>query len=152
MEAPMTTITPEQRKAVREAGAEPVRLTDPESNDAYYLIKEEVFERVRDAIQPRSVLDLEIPEGILQAQDAFFRDLPRLLEDRKLAGKWVAYTGTGRVKVGRTQREVIEECLRRGLPSDQYDVFIIRPQSREPEEVDGGPYEFEEFLPEPDAP
>lgn len=40
-------ITPEQKQAVERAGREPVRLSDPETSDAYYLIREEVFERLK---------------------------------------------------------------------------------------------------------
>jgi hypothetical protein len=40
------------------------------------------------------------------------------------------------VKVARSEARVVQECLRRGLSDDQYDVFLIAPQSREPEEVD----------------
>jgi hypothetical protein len=32
--------------------------------------------------------------------------------------------------------EVIRECLRRGLSSNEYDIFLIRSQSTEPEELD----------------
>jgi hypothetical protein len=131
----MVSLTPEQRQLVEQSGTEPVRLTDPETNDAYYLLKAEVFERVRDVIQPKPVTDLEIPEGIRRSQEAFFRDLPGLLLDRKLRGQWVAYRGDERVKVDHTQKDVILECNRRGLKDDEYDVFVIEPQSPEPEEV-----------------
>ena len=80
--------------------------------------------------------EVNIPEGIRRSQEAFFRDLPELLKNRRLRGKWVAYHGDERVKIGRTQTEVIKECNRRGLETDQYDVFVIEPQSQEPEEVD----------------
>jgi hypothetical protein len=119
----MVSLTPEQRQAVELAGTEPVRFEDPETHDAYYLLKAEVFERVRDVIQPKSDAASEIPEGIRRSQEAFFRDLPGLLQDRRLRGQWVAYRGDERVKVGRTQKDVILECNRRGLKEDEYDVF-----------------------------
>ena len=53
-----------------------------------------------------------------------------------LRGKWVAYHRDERVATGPTQTDVIKECNRRGLKSDSYDVFVIEPQGREPEEVD----------------
>jgi hypothetical protein len=135
MDVPMT-LTPELRQAVQNAGEEPVRLEDPETHVAYYLLKAEVFERVRDVIQPKAVADPEIPEGIRKSQEAFFHYLPGLLQDRRMRGQWVAYRGDERVKVGRTQKDVILECNRRGLKEDEYDVFVIEPQSPEPEEVD----------------
>jgi hypothetical protein len=59
-----------------------------------------------------------------------------MLKDRRLRGKYVAYHGDERVKVGKSDVEVIQECVARGLADDEYDVFIIEPQSREPEEID----------------
>ncbi len=51
-------------------------------------------------------------------------------------GKYIAYHGTERVKVGRSQTEVVRECHRRRLSDDEFDAFIIEPQSPESEEVD----------------
>jgi hypothetical protein len=149
-EESMSTITPEQRREIEQAGGEPVRVTDPETNDAYYLLKAEVFERIRDVIQSGSVAGQVVPEGILRSKAAFLRDLPRLLENKKLARQWVAYHGEERIGVARTERELIQECLRRGLKQDEYYVDMVIPHSPEPEEIEGGgPYEFEEFIPHP---
>ena len=81
---------------------------------------------------------MQIPEGIRRSQEAFFRDLPAMLRDRRLRGKYVAFHRDERVKVARSDSEVIRACLDRGLADDEYDVFIIEPQSSEPEEVDSG--------------
>jgi hypothetical protein len=131
-----TGLTPEQRRLVEEAGDRPVRIEDSEMHQAYVLIRADVYERVRNVLEARPVLDLQVPEGIRRSQEAFFRDLPELLKDRRLRGKYVAYHGNERVKVAKSETEVIRECLRRGLSDDQYDIFIIKPQSPEPEEVD----------------
>jgi hypothetical protein len=132
-----TGLTPEQRRLIEEAGDRPVRLEDPELHEAYVLIRADVYERVRDVLEPTaSILDLPVPEGVRRSQEGFFRDLPQLLKDRQLHGRFVAYHGDERVKIARSEPEVIRECLRRGLRPDQYDVFVIRPQSPEPEEVD----------------
>jgi hypothetical protein len=132
-----TGLTPEQRRLVEEAGDRPVRLEDPELHQAYVLIRAEVYERVRDVLEPtRSIVDLPVPEGVHRSQEGFFRDLPQLLKDSKLHGRFVAYHGDERVKIARSEPAVIRECLRRGLRPDQYDIFVIRPQSPEPEEVD----------------
>ncbi len=132
----LTGLTPEQRRLVEEAGDRPVRIEDPEMHQAYVLIRADVYERVRDVLEARPVLDLQVPEGIRRSQEAFFRDLPEMLKNRRLRGKFVAYHGSERVKVAKSGTDVIRECLRRGLQSDQYDIFVIRPQSPEPEEVD----------------
>ena len=96
----------------------------------------EVYDRLKEATEPSPAIEPGIPEGIRRSQEAFFRDLPELLKDRKLHGKWVAYHGDEPVKVGRTQTDVIRECNRRGLHREEYDVFVIEPRSPEPEEVD----------------
>jgi hypothetical protein len=57
------------------------------------------------------------------------------LMNRRMRGKYSAYHGDERVKVGRSQTEVVRECLKRGLTDDEYDVFVIEPQSRESEDV-----------------
>ena len=132
----MIGLTPEQRRLVEQAGDQPVHIEDTEMHQAYVLIRADVYERVRDVIEPRSGEELRVPEAIRKSQEAFFRDLPEMLRDRRLQGKYVAYHGDERVKIGRSEVEVIRECLRRGLHADRYDVFVIRPQSSEPEEVD----------------
>ena len=50
----LTGLTPEQRRLVEEAGDRPVRIEDPELHQAYVLIRADVYERVRDVIEPRS--------------------------------------------------------------------------------------------------
>jgi hypothetical protein len=132
----MIGLTPEHRRLVEQAGDQPVRLEDTEIHQAYVLMRADVYERVRDVIEPRSGEELHVPDGIRKSQEAFFRDLPELLNDRRLRAKYVAYHGDERVKIGRSEVEVIRECLRPALRADRYDVFVIRPQSSEPEEVD----------------
>jgi len=129
-------LTAEQRRLVEEAGDRPVRIEDPELQQAFVLIRADVYERARDAIEPQSVVNSEVPDGIRRSQEAFFRDLPELLKNRRLGGKYVAYHGDEQVKIGRSEVDVIRECVRRGLRSDQYDIFVVRPQSPEPEERD----------------
>lgn len=133
---PITGLTPEQRRLVDEAGDRPVRIDDPEMHQAYFLIRADLYERVRDVIEPRSGAELYVPEGIRRSQEAFFRDLPEMLKDRSLLGRYVAFRGDERVKIGQSEVEVIRECLRRGLTDDEYDVFVVEPQSSEPEEIE----------------
>lgn len=47
----MPTISPELLQAVQEAGNTPVRLDNPETRAAYFLLTEEVYERVRSLIE-----------------------------------------------------------------------------------------------------
>jgi hypothetical protein len=45
----MTTIPPELRQAVDQAGF--VELTDPSTNTAYVLVKADVFRRMREVVE-----------------------------------------------------------------------------------------------------
>jgi hypothetical protein len=72
----MIGLTPEQRRLMEQAGDQPVRIEDPEMQQTYVLIRAEVYEQVRDLIEPRSDDKLVVPEGIRRSQEAFFRDLP----------------------------------------------------------------------------
>ena len=130
----MAAITPEQRHEVERAGREPVRLTDPETNDTYYLLKEEVYDRIRDVIAPGP--EPEVPEGIRLAQEAFFRDLPGMLADPRLKGRWVAYHRGERIAVGRRERDVLREVARRDISDDEYCTFVVREQWPEPEQAE----------------
>jgi hypothetical protein len=56
MEAAMT-LSPESKQAVEEAGDEPVRVEDPETQIAYVVIKEELYRKLRAAV-PESDLTL----------------------------------------------------------------------------------------------
>jgi len=148
----MTTLPPELKQAIEQAGEELVRLEDPHTRQTYVVLKAEVYENIRailgdqwrQAAIPRQALgnvdgqseEGALPEGIRRSQAAFFRDLPELLKDRMLRRKWVAYHRDERITIGPTQTDVIKECNRRGLKSDAYDVFVIEPQGQEPEEVD----------------
>ena len=42
----MTTITPEIRKAIEQAGEQPVRLADPETNLVYIMVRADVYDRM----------------------------------------------------------------------------------------------------------
>jgi hypothetical protein len=113
-----------------------VRLEDPETHQDYVLLRADVYERVRDVIEPRSSDEIHVPEGIRGSQEAFFRDLPELLKDRRLRGRYIAYHGDERIGIARDDKPLIRECLRRGLKPEEYDILIIEPQSAEPEEID----------------
>ena len=47
----MTTITPEQRLALAEAGDSPIELADPQTGDAFVLVRAEVFRKMRDLLE-----------------------------------------------------------------------------------------------------
>ena len=123
-------ITPEQRHEIEQAGA--VRIEDPETHAAYVILKAEVYERMKPLLENRHD---EIPEGIRRSQHAFFRDLPELLKDESLLGHCVAYCGDERIGIAPSDEPLIREINRRGIKDEEFDLFVIRPQGREPEDV-----------------
>jgi hypothetical protein len=134
----MSGLTPEQRQLIEQAGDQPVRIEDPETQHVYVVLRAEVYERVRDLLELRSAIDLGVPEGIRTSQEAFWRDLQHLLSERKLRGRWVCYHGDDRIGIG-THEALIRECLCRGLPDDSYHLDRIVPRELppwEPEEVE----------------
>ena len=76
--------------------------------------------------------DFTIAPMIAKSQAAFRRDLPRLLGDRY--GQWVAYHGDERIGFGRSQFELYDECIRRGLRDDEFVVRVVAPEA--PAEID----------------
>ena len=76
------------------------------------------------------------PPEFERCRAAFLRDLPDLLRDKRRAGMWVLYHGSKRVKSGRTQKELIRLCHKKGWRQGDYYVDMIIPHAAEPEVVD----------------
>jgi hypothetical protein len=64
---------------------------------------------------------------IAQAQIRHRRDLPELLKE--YPGEWVAYLGAERLAIGKSERELTETCIHRGLKDDEFLVRAIAKQS-----------------------
>jgi hypothetical protein len=148
----VTTLTPEQRQAARQAGEQPIRLVDPDTDTPYVLLRADVYERLRppaegDPAPPEPEPPIVIPPGIQRSKAAFLRDLPELMAKRRYDHRWVAYHGDERIGIARDKVKLIRECLRRGLKRDEYYVGIIREHFPEPEEIDPSLYEFEDIEP-----
>jgi hypothetical protein len=47
----MTTITPEQRQALAEAGDAPVELADPQTGTAYVLVRADLYRKMQEQIE-----------------------------------------------------------------------------------------------------
>jgi hypothetical protein len=110
----MIELTPEQRQAVEQG--EPVRVVDPATHDAYVLMRAEVFERMAGVPQaPEHEPPANIDPRTFRSMQAFWRDLPGLLGDKRHQGRWVTYRGDEQIAFGRTQAATYQECFRRGL-------------------------------------
>ena len=53
-----------------------------------------------------------IPEKMQRSLEAFRRDLPDLLKDRNLRGKWVAYKGDERIGIASNELPLLRECTK----------------------------------------
>ncbi len=73
-----------------------------------------------------ALLGDSVPPLIVQGREAFRRELPDLL--KRYPRKWVVYSGSQRLGIGRTKAELYQECLKRGLKRGEFIAFIIEPQ------------------------
>ena len=124
------TITPEQRHEIDQVGA--VRVEDAETHAAYVILRADVYEQIKSLLENGRE---KIADGIRRSQEAFFRDLPELLKDKGLLGQCVAYCGDECIGIAPSDEPLILEINRRGIKDDEFDLFVIRPQDHEREEV-----------------
>jgi hypothetical protein len=54
-EASMATITPEQKQLVEQAGDEPVRIADVETNREYVILRADVYDRMRHLLEEEEI-------------------------------------------------------------------------------------------------
>jgi hypothetical protein len=141
----MLELTEQQWVAVQEQAGEPVEVIDPGTRCAYILLARERYERMLAVVEsdrePAHCVAEDapcIPPGILHSQQAFWHDLPHLLAQSKLRGRWVCYHGDERIGIG-TYDDLIRECVRRGILDDAFYLGRIHPQELppwEPEDVE----------------
>ncbi len=67
------------------------------------------FAKERNPMSERDNSDSHDPDGIVESEQAFKRDLAELARDHY--GKWVAYNRSRRLFIGRSQTEVYRKCL-----------------------------------------
>src|SRR5262249_21271628 len=110
-------LTEQQCKSLESQKTGIVEMIDPASGQVYVLVAAENFANVQRLLGPTPALPPsfpEVPPGIKRSQEALRRDLPQLLENKKLFHQWVAYHGDQRIGIARTETELIKECIRRG--------------------------------------
>ena len=122
----MIELSPEQRQVL--VGPGPARILDPETKQTYVLIPADLYERLRPVLEDRSASPVgEVPAGIRRSQEALRRDLPQLLENRRLRDRWIAYHGDERIGIAREEITLLRECIRRGFADDEYYIGMITP-------------------------
>ncbi|MBC8114707.1 MAG: hypothetical protein H7062_10045 [Candidatus Saccharimonas sp.] len=67
----MTTLTPEQRQLVEQAGGAPVRLEDPETREEYVLLKLTVYEHLLKPGEVALVDPSDYEDGEFHPRDAY---------------------------------------------------------------------------------
>ncbi len=130
-------LSDEERRLAQQG--QPLDAIDPQTNEAYVLIAKPRFEEVRSHLGPvvaalagngtgqAEAPELDIPEGVRLSKEAYRRELPELLKQKKLARQWVAYHRNDRICIGRDGGAVLEECFNRGLAADEFFVGWIDP-------------------------
>lgn len=91
-------------------------------------------EQTRPAEEPLPLGLLPVPPMIRRANEAYLRDLPEML--RTHYRQWVAYHGDQRLGFGRSKRQLVGECLRRGLPDDEFVVYSVEPEIPDDDELE----------------
>ena len=111
--------------------------------DTLVLLRREEYERLRAAIDVSSPLSRadSVPTGIRRAQEAYWRDLPKVLKLRSSKRRWVAYYADKRLGFGRTMAELYQACTRLGIPTSEVYVDRLEPRDLPPweEEMIGVP-------------
>jgi hypothetical protein len=147
----MIELTPEQRQAV--AQGEPIRVMDPATQNWYVLVRAEIYERLVDAsLLPAVEVSSLISAAMLRAQQAFWRDLPELLKNRRHHGQWVAYHGDEQIGLGKTATELYQRCLLRGFQRGEFYVGKVETAETPPWEPTPLEESLYEFTDDPPAP
>jgi len=152
-------LNEQQRRVVEEQAGRPVEVIDPNTRRTYVLIAQEQYDRVRSMLESGPIspapteLSRAVSSVIRRSQEAFWSDLPELLKQNHLWGQWVCYAGDERIGIARTEAALIQECIRRGLGDDEFDLDVIEPHALppwEPEAIEpGGHEEGDGTLPNP---
>jgi hypothetical protein len=69
-----------------------------------------------------------LPPMIQRSQEAFRRNLPRLLQEKERLRQWVAYHGEDCLGFAASRIELYQRCLGQGLARDDFVVRCIVPE------------------------
>ncbi len=138
----MIELTAEQLQALDNANGSPPIVVDTRTQDAYVLVRAEIFERLQKSTAPETGAPIQslpadsnaadIPgmdEGIKRAKAALRRDLPELLASRRTRGKYVCYHLEKRVGISKDYFALIRECKRRNFPRNECTIEKIAPDA-----------------------
>ena len=147
----MLELTDGQCRALDQCPGVPLEVIDPRTRRRYLVVAADQYPRRHDLGE--SVPEdppIVVPPMILRAQAAVRRDLPELLRNKKLRGKFIAYAGDERIGIADDDADLIREIIRRGIPEDHYFIWVIEPGPvMEEEEVEYGLLECDDDEPAP---
>jgi len=139
-------LTEQQR--LKAQNGEPVEVIDPQTQERYVLIAGQWYTPSAPMPIPPAAREEpplpEIPEGIRISQEAYRRELPELLKQKKIFRWWVAYHRDERIGIAYDGDTLLRDCLKRGLADDEYFVGWIDASGLEVEE-DIGPMRLHHF-------
>ncbi len=141
----MTALTPELRREIEKSGGNPVRLKDPETDIDYVLLKAEQYDRLKPDPGCEDLQVDQVPEGIRRSKDAFLHELPGLLAQKRLHGRWALYQGDTQIGISRRPDKLLRKAAKLSLKNDEFYLGVIEPHSSELEEIEHSFFEFEEF-------
>ena len=107
-------LTDEQRQLAKQG--KPIDIVDATTNETYVLVAKQRIEQTPPSLMP------DIPESIRISQITFRRDLPGLLAQKRLAGRWVAYHLEKQIGINRDPERLIQQCVKLGLT--EFDFYL----------------------------
>ena len=126
-------LTEQQRNLVQQCAGQPVELVDPQTHKVYVLIARDQGGQTSNPVEQRSEpvetgqYERKVAEGVRRSQEALRRDLPKLLENKRLRNRWIAYRGDERVGIARDSMTLQRECIKCGYKRDEYYIGWINP-------------------------
>jgi hypothetical protein len=136
-------LTGEQRDQLKKQPNKAITVVDSDTKEVYVLMQTEMYRFLISQQPPNGKVVVDytvglppVPEGIRKSREAFLRDLPRLLEDKRFKEKWVLYRGEERLGVASTEKELIRKCKKLGLQPSEYWTDKVVYHQPEPEEID----------------
>jgi hypothetical protein len=146
-------LTEQQRQYVAEHQGPTIEVIDPETQQTYVLIAREQFEKVCPVLDDPTPKAHAVSPARLRSQQAFWRELPELLRQKRLHRQWVCYHLDMRIGTARDNAELYKICQKLGIKRGDFYVGCIvdQPPPWEPFDLEESLFETEEIT-EPSTP
>jgi hypothetical protein len=122
-------LTDAQQQILRARQGRRIDVVDPATRERYVLLPQEQYKRVQPLREQAAAPSPEPLPGIapllLRSMQAYWRDLPELLQAKSRQWRWVGYHAEERIGFGKTEAELYQEAFRRGLQRGEFYVGIL---------------------------